>query len=182
MKLFCLVLALSLVLSCAGPIKNTSPIGKVIPTIKGVSLSGEVTEIPSVKEGQQILLIGYKQRSQFDIDRWLIGLEMTGVKIKVLEVPVLGPWFPKFLRKKIDGGMKNGIPSNLWKSVVTVYDDADLIKNFLGTTNPNNARVLLINSKSEVIAFFDNGFSAGSLREVLELIPASKRGACRDLF
>ena len=182
MKVFYLILTIKLALSCAGPIKNTNPIGLVAPSVTGMSLSGQSFNIPLEKEGYQILLIGYKQNSQFDIDRWLIGLEMTGVKIKVVEVPVLGPWFPKFLRKKIDGGMKKGIPYKLWKSVVTVYDDADVMKNFLGTTNPNNARVLLINTKNEIIAFYDDGFSAGSLMELIELIPSSKKGSCRNLL
>lgn len=182
MKTFYLVLTIKLAMSCAGPIKNTNPIGLVFPSITGISLSGQSLSIPIEKEGDQILLIGYKQNTQFDIDRWLIGLEMTGVKIKVLEVPVLGPWFPKFLRKKIDNGMKNGIPSKLWKSVVTVYDDADVMKKFLGTTNPNNARVLLINTKNEIIAFYDDGFSAGSLMELIKLIPLSKKGRCQNLL
>ena len=49
----------------------------------------------------QILLVGYKQRSQFDIDRWLIGLDMAGAKVQIFEIPVLSKWFPLFLRKKI---------------------------------------------------------------------------------
>lgn len=175
---------LSLVVSCSSrKIQNKSVVGELFPEINGISLFGDRINLPaSDMKDPQIFLIGYKQKSQFDIDRWLIGFEMTGVKVLIYELPVLDSWFPTFLRKKIDGGMKKGIPKGLWKNVVTVYDDADIIKNFLGTENPNNARVLLVGNNKKVLAQFDDGFSSGSLVKILKLIPKNKQANCRDLL
>ena len=178
MKIFNFLL-LFMFVSCAGVIKNQDTEGMKFPQVIGTSLSGIKTQIPlDLGRDFQLLLIGYKQKSQFDIDRWLIGLEMAEAKIMINELPVLGSWFPTFLRKKIDGGMKNGIPSGLWKNVITVYDDAEIIKKFLGTENPNNARVILLGPDKKVVLHFDDGFSTKSLMKMLSFLPTNKKNKC----
>ena len=174
----------NLIVSCSSrTIQNKKVVGESFPQISGESLYGDRLMLPASEINDlQIFLIGYKQKTQFDIDRWLIGLEMTGVKVLVYELPVLDSWFPQFFRNKIDGGMKKGIPKGLWNNVVTVYDDANIVKNFLGTENPNNARVLLIGKNKKVLAQFDDGFSSGSLAKILQLIPTNKKGTCSDML
>ena len=76
------------------------------------------------------MLVGYKQKTQFDIDRWLIGFEMTGIKVPIYELPVLGPWFPKFFRKKIDGGMRKGFPRESGKMLSRYMMMLRWLKNF----------------------------------------------------
>ena len=177
------IFLLSILVSCSSVIKNKRVVGQEFPQSFGVSLYGEKHSISRGSDsGFQILLIGYKQKTQFDIDRWLIGFEMTGVKVLINEIPVLNKWFPSFFREKIDAGMKKGIPDGLWKAVITVYDDAQVIKKFLGTENPNNARVLLIGPNKKVLAQFDNGFSSSSLKHILSFLPSSKYERCKGLL
>lgn len=171
-----------LVVGCSSTIKNNNSLGKVFPQVQGKSLFGDSISVPQKVNDYQVILIGYKQNTQFDIDRWLIGLEMTGVKVLVNELPVLDSWFPFWFRNKIDGGMKRGIPEGLWKNVITVYDDAQIIKNFLGTENPNNARVILLDAEHKVLAHFDDGFSSKSLSTILKFIPKNKKSSCGQLF
>ena len=66
------------------------------------------------KGKQTLLLIGYVQDSQFDIDRWLIGLDMTKTKVDVYELPTIAGMAPRMFQTFIDNGMRRGIPKELW--------------------------------------------------------------------
>jgi len=158
---------LALLFSCSSTYPNKVVIGEILPSFTGKTLSREKVRFPDLIKGKpSLLLIGYKQNSQFDIDRWLIGLEMMNITFPVFEIPVLAPWFPTFLQKKIDSGMRSGIPNQLWKQVVTVYEDANVVKKFVGNENPLNARVLLIDKDGRILIQFDNGFSVPSLKKI----------------
>ncbi len=162
--LFCLC-----IIGCSTSFENQVVINKFFPEISGSSLEGNRIQIPLKNSaGHQILLIGYEQNSQFDIDRWLIGFSMLKVSVPIYELPVLAGWFPKFLRKRIDNGMRSGIPKKIWKSVITVYNDGDKVKKFLGSENPRNARVVLLDKNGKIISFFDDGFSVQSLNELVD--------------
>lgn len=68
--------------ACSTQYPNQQVIGKQFPTINAESLTQNKVIIPSdFTADKTLLLIGYKQDSQFDIDRWLIGLDMSGVVI-----------------------------------------------------------------------------------------------------
>ena len=55
--------------SCSGADTNNDVTGKVFPKVKAKLLSGNFINIPKVNEtGFHVLIIGYKQNSQFDID------------------------------------------------------------------------------------------------------------------
>ena len=95
----------ALLISCSSTYPNKVVIGEKLPTFAGETLSKEKVRFPDLIKGKpSLLLIGYKQSSQFDIDRWLIGLEMMNITFPVFEIPVLAPWFPTFLQNKIDLG------------------------------------------------------------------------------
>ena len=36
-----------------------------------------------------MVLVGYQQRSQFDIDRWLIGITQVDLPVKFVELPTI---------------------------------------------------------------------------------------------
>ncbi|HEU4703670.1 MAG TPA: hypothetical protein VFS37_14400, partial [Conexibacter sp.] len=64
-------------------------------------------------------------------------------------------------------GMRSGIPSEDWASVVTVYNsDAERLVQFTGNASPRNIRVLLLDAAGRVLWFHDRGFSAGKLIEL----------------
>lgn len=167
MKLLRTIIILILLTSCSTPYPNRNPIGEKFPSISGTGLNNQSWKIPEDMKGEKvILLLGYKMNSQFDIDRWLIGLDMTKTAISVYEVPTIKGMFPRMFKKQIDNGMRKGIPEMLWKAVITVYKDGDRVQKFTGNTNPNNTRVILLDNEGTVRHFDDKGFSVPSLNNL----------------
>lgn len=146
-------------------------LGDTMVDAAGESLEGEAVSIPTDFKGEQtLLLFGYVQDSQFDIDRWLIGLDMTETQVGVYEIPTIKGMLPRMFKTFIDGGMRKGIPKQLWKGVVTVYADGDKVQRFTGNENPNNARVMLLDAEGKVLYFYDEGFSVDALKAVRALV------------
>ena len=164
MRLFAAIFAITLFTGCSTQHPNRTPVGEVFPTVSGTSLKDTTYQIPADFSGRKVLfLLGYKQASQFDIDRWLIGLDMTQTQVEVYELPTIQGVAPRMISGMIDNGMRNGIPQQLWKSVITIYADGDQVQSFTGNQRPNNARVVLLNGSGEVIYFYDRGFSVDAL-------------------
>jgi len=171
-RLFTL-LVISLVLGACTSYDYPSQVtlGEKMISASGESLEGNTVVIPKDFAGEQtLLLFGYVQDSQFDIDRWLIGLDMTATQIAVYEIPTIKGMLPRMFKTFIDSGMRKGIPKELWKGVVTVYDDGDKLQRYTGNENPNNARVMLLSADGHVLYFYDRGFSVDALNDVRALI------------
>ena len=152
---------------CATTYTNQNPEGEMFPTVSGESLEKNEIEMPEYFSGEKvILLIGYKQDSQFDIDRWLIGLDMTKITAKVYELPTIQGLFPRMFSTFIDEGMRKGIPKEMWGGVITIYGDGAEIQEFTGNENPNNARVMALDENGKIIYFYDRGFAVAALNEV----------------
>ncbi len=149
-------------------IQNQSPVGKVLPQIQGETLSGSATQLPGKFAGEPaVLLIGYLQSSQFDIDRWTYGLIATETPAKIAEVPAIPGLVPSLFSGWIDDGMRSGIPEEDWPAVITAYGSSgQRLANFTGTTGGRNARVLLLDKDGVVRWFWDQGFSAARLLEL----------------
>jgi len=171
MKILTFIICLTLAIGCSTPYPNKKPVGEKFPSIQGKGLNDQEWKIPEDMKGEKVLLLlGYKMESQFDIDRWLIGLDMTKTAISVFEIPTIKGMFPRMFKKQIDNGMRKGIPEMLWKSVITVYKDGDRVQQFTGNTNPNNTRVILLDKKGTIRHFDDDGFSVPSLNNLRESI------------
>ena len=168
MKKNIIIILISIMLfGCSTTYVNRNPVGENFPTVKGQTLTEEERELPAYFKGSNVvLLLGYKQDSQFDIDRWLIGLDMTETKIKAYEIPTIQGLFPRMFKSTIDNGMRKGIPKELWGGVITIYGDGATIQEFTGNENPNNARVLLLDQMGKIIYFHDRGFSVQALNEL----------------
>ncbi len=155
---------------CSTTYPNTKPVGKMFPSVSGETLEKKSVQMPTYFQGSQtLLLVGYKQDTQFDIDRWLIGLDMSGVKVKAYELPAIQGMFPRMFSTVIDNGMRKGIPKELWGGVITIYADGETVQEFTGNENANNARVLLLDEMGKIIYFYDRGFSVAALNEVKAL-------------
>ena len=166
-KIVMFVLTCWFLTACSTQYSNRTPIGEPFPSVSGQSLEKQPAKIPEDFSGRQVvLLLGYVQNAQFDIDRWLIGLDMTQTKVDVYELPTIQGMFPRFFKTQIDNGMRAGIPKELWKGVITVYKDGETVQQFTGNTNPNNARVILLNEQGEVVYFYDRGFSVDALKQL----------------
>jgi hypothetical protein len=139
--------------------------------VSGQSLEKQSITFPQVLDGRNVvLLLGYVQDAQFDIDRWLIGLDMTQTQVDVYELPTIQGMFPRFFKTQINEGMRKGIPKDLWKGVVTIYDDGEKVQNFTGNINPNNARVILLAKDGVVAFFYDRGFSVSAIKSLKSTI------------
>lgn len=133
MPKYLLPLALVLLISaCTSQYNNQADlVGQAFPQVSGQSLEQEQVVLPKHFEHKPtILLLGYKQDSQFDIDRWLIGLDITETKAPVYELPTIAGMFPRMFKTTIDNGMRRGIPKELWAGVITIYADGDKLYQF----------------------------------------------------
>lgn len=166
-----LFLAIFALTGCSSTYPNRSPLGEMFPSVEGTALTKEAMSLPrDFPKENVLLLIGYVQDSQFDIDRWLIGLYMTKTQVVAYELPTIQGMFPRMFQTQIDNGMRRGIPKELWGGVITIYKDGATIQKMTGNENPNNARVLLLNEQREIIYFYDRGFSVAALNEVKALL------------
>lgn len=170
-SLFRLIPLLLLLTACSAKFENRSPLGESFPAVTGTALTKDTMALPGdLPREKVLLLLGYVQDTQFDIDRWLIGLDMTKTQVIAYELPTIAGMFPRMFQTQIDNGMRRGIPKELWGGVVTIYDDGETIQQLTGNQNPNNARVILLNEDREIIYFYDRGFSVAALNEVRALL------------
>lgn len=168
-KISTFILASFFILGCSTKYPNKVPLGEKFPSVSGETLEENISKLPEIFAGNQVvLLLGYVQNSQFDIDRWLIGLDMTKTNVGVYELPTIQGMFPQFFKTQINNGMRKGIPKELWKGVITIYEDGEKIQQFTGNTNPNNARVVLLDKNGVVQYFYDRGFSVAALKALRE--------------
>jgi hypothetical protein len=162
-----LVILIALSAACSTTHPRRDPTGEPFPNASETSLAGEVIALPEALAGAPaLLLIGYEQATQFDLDRWLLALDQAGWRVRTLELPTIPGLVPRILSGTIDAGMRRGIPSEDWAAVVTVYGDAARIAEFTGNENGLPGRVLLLDSDGRVVFFHDRGFSVGTLRRL----------------
>ena len=172
------IIAVTLLSGCATDYTNKNPTGHMFPDISGQSLDKKSYRVPQdFSADKTLLLIGYRQNSQFDIDRWMIGLDMTNTKLPVIELPTIQGFFPRLFNNKIDEGMRSGIPDELWQAVITVYKDGSRVQAFTGNEKPNNARVVLLNDTGRVIYFHDRGFSVDALNKLRKAVERRESGS-----
>lgn len=156
---------------CAPRYDRRDPTGEVFPSVVGTSLEKQKVQLPEAFAGQPVLfIVGYKMDSQFDIDRWLLGLYFADVSIEVREIPTLPGMVVGWFEKTIDDGMRSGIPQEDWGAVITVYDDAEKIAKFTGNKEGLPGRVLLLDGEGRVVFFHDRGFSVTILQQLLDAI------------
>ena len=154
------LLALSLNACTSSTIPRRDPTGEIFPSIMVTPLDGGTKAFPEIYKGEPVLvLVGYQQRSQFDIDRWLIGITQVDLPVKFVELPTIAGMVPSLIGDLIDSGMRSGIPSELWGGVMTVYDDAELVQQFTGTENGLPSRVMLLDSMVESRVVYSAIFS-----------------------
>lgn len=164
----CMLVFTGLGTACSTSYPNQDPVGKVFPTVTGETLEKTPVTLPTAYEGAPALyMVGYVQNTQFDLDRWTIGLLQSKFPCRIVEVPAIPGLVPSMIKGTIDDGMRSGIPREDWASVVTLYGGAaEPVAKFTGNANPRNGRILLLDAEGTVVWFWDQGFSA---KRVLEL-------------
>ncbi len=157
---------------CATTHENRNPTGEAFPEVVGQSLEKERTELPAALSGRPaVVLVGYKQATQFDIDRWFMGLIQAEVDAQIVEVPTIPGLMPTLASSWIDDGMRSGIPEEDWGSVVTLYGaGATPIARLTGTENGRLARVIVLDAEGAIVWFDDKGYSARKAMEVAAVV------------
>ena len=159
----------SMLVGCGTTVARRDPTGELFPTVMGESLTGASVTLPTEWSGEPVLLlVGYEQDSQFDIDRWLLGITESKLSINMVEVPTIPGWGASMASNFINNGMRSGIPEEDWRSVVCVYEEAMEIVRFTGNENPLPGRILLLDKDGKVIFFHDRGYSVGTLQKLRE--------------
>ncbi|MDH3585036.1 MAG: hypothetical protein OER86_12560 [Phycisphaerae bacterium] len=162
---------MGLLTGCQANFPRVDPTGQSFPAVVGSTLEGVEVKLPADLAGRPVvLLVGYEMKAQFDIDRWLLGLQQAGVDIPLYEVPTIVGMVPGMIAGKIDGGMRRGIPQEDWASVITVYGDAKKIARFTGNDDRLTGRVLLLDGEGRVVFFHDQGYSVSALARLREKI------------
>jgi len=158
---------------CRSTYERRDPTGESFPAVTGNALDGREVRIPAAFAGSPVLLlIGYQQNTQFDLDRWVMGMTMAGISVPTYEVPTIPGLVPGMFSGYIDGGMRRGIPQEDWGAVVTVYGDGDEIAKFTGNADGLPGRIVLLDKEGRVAFFHDRGYSAGTLEKLRAAIAA----------
>ncbi len=141
------------------------------PRVTGVSLTSETVVIPDAYRGKStLLLIGYTQKAQFDIDRWILGALQADIPVEIVELPTIAGMMPQMVQGFINNGMRSGIPQSDWASVVTVYEDAPKIIELLGNERPQSCYAVLLDPRGVVVWSSNVGYSAGQILALKDLV------------
>ena len=132
-------------------------VGRRFPSISGKALSGEVVYFPEDLAGAPALLLcAYRRGTQADADRWAAFAERELPVLAVWELPIIPSLVWRPMKGWIDGGMRGGVPRELWSSVITLYEEGGVARAFLGDEGGNRAQVVLLDDAG-VVAFHDSG-------------------------
>lgn len=154
-------------------VPESTPKGNVIPQFTGESLKKVSVTIPDeLPDGLTVLLIAFTQDTQFDVDRWILGISQIGTPVSIFEIPTIAGLVPGMIANRINAGMRRGIPTEDWESVITVYDDAEKLQSFTGKDGRDVTRVALVKRSGEVLWFSDKGYSARLVQELDRVVRA----------
>lgn len=162
---------------CQASYPRRDPTGERLPTVQGISLDEKAWRLPEdLEDRSAILLLGYQQDAQFDLDRWLLGLFEAGVDVPIYEVPTVVGMVPGWISGTINEGMRGGIPSEDWAAVITIYDDAPLLAAFTGNVGAPTGRILVLDSDWRVRFFHDEGYSVATMARLRETLKSLATG------
>ena len=158
--------------SSGEPLPNRDPTGERFPAVVGQTLEKKAAVLPEAFAGSPAaLLIGYSQRAQFDIDRWLMGMLQAEVDAQLVELPTIPGLVASIASDWIDDGMRSGIPREDWGVVITLYGDAARpVAELTGTEGGQLTRVVVLDADGTVVWFDDEGYSARKAMAVASLV------------
>lgn len=176
-RLFLLSILSIAFVACSSKVSTPQNVqNSLFPKVQGNTLSKQPVTLPDNYLGKvTLLLIGYTQKAQFDIDRWILGALQADIKAEIVEVPTIAGMMPQMVQSFIDNGMRSGIPKSDWASVVTVYEDAPKIIQALGNERSQSAYVVLLNQEGRIIWTSNIGYSATQILELKKTVESLSR-------
>ena len=146
----------------------TNPVGARLPSVGGRSLDGEEIRFPEkVLGAPSVLLVAYRRGTQPDVDRWIDLLVHKAPGTTFYEVPTLSNPLWKPLAGWIDSGMRGGVPREKWPLVVTLYEEAPVLRDFLGDRGGYATHVVLLDAGGRVVWFDAGGYSPAAAEALL---------------
>jgi hypothetical protein len=170
-----MIIVASLFAGCGSTYQNRNIVGEAFPSVKGRNLEGLEKVLPDEFKGKKVILIlGYEQKTQFDVDRWGIGFFTADLPLpSVYEIPTIPGLIPSLFKESIDSGMRSGIPKESWKDVITVYgSDGSALAKWTGTEGARNCRVILLDETGKVRWMHDKGYGIPPLKSLLDVLQA----------
>jgi hypothetical protein len=170
------IVLVSLFAGCGSTRTNRNVVGETFPTVQGKTLDGHELSLPDAFKGKKVILvIGYEEKSQFDLDRWGVGFFTADLQLPpVYEIAAIPGLIPSLIDESIDSEMRGGLPQESWKEVLTVYGgDATTLSQWTGTQGARNCRVLLLDENGKVLWMHDRGYGIAPLRLLLDALKAS---------
>jgi len=124
------------------------------PPITASNLEGRAFDLPGDLEGEHnVLLVGFAQAQQADMDTWLPSLHALAAVVptlRVYEMPV-APRRALAMRWMIDGGMRRNIPDRAAReATITLYTDKAALRRSLGLPDEARIYVLLVDRAGAV--------------------------------
>jgi hypothetical protein len=159
---FLIVILIALVAISAGSRASgtKSPTGRTLPSVAGRALDGTQVRFPEGLAGNSaVLLVAYRRGTQPDVDRWMAFLKAKHPEVVFYEVPTIGGAVWQALQGWIDSGMRGGVPKESWSRVVTLYEDAETLKAFLGDAGGLRTHVVLLDARGTVVWFYAGGYT-----------------------
>jgi len=171
-RLTLIITSTLLLAACGSVVKPAGTVASTpFPRVTGESLKAERVIIPDAYRGKNtLLLIGYAQKAQFDIDRWILGVLQADIPVEIVEVPTIAGMAPQMVQGFINNGMRSGIPQSDWASVVTVYEDASKIIELLGNERPQSCYAVLLDGSGVIVWSSNIGYSAAQILALKELV------------
>lgn len=158
--------------ACGSVVKPAGTVtASPFPRVVGENLKSERVTLPDAYRGKNtLLLVGYTQKAQFDIDRWILGALQADIPVEIVEVPTIAGMAPQMVQGFINNGMRSGIPQSDWASVVTVYEDAPKIIELLGNERPQSCYAVLLDRTGIVVWSSNIGYSATQILALKETV------------
>ena len=154
------------------------PVGQRLPSVRGTSLAGAEVRLPEDLAGAPaVLLVAYRRQTQADVDRWLAALDRLAPDVVALEVPTITNPIWRPLQGWIDDGMRGGVPAEAWGRVVTLYDEAPRLADFLGERRGAVTHVVLLDATGTVAFFHAEGYSEEAAARLIEAVGALGAGS-----
>lgn len=148
-----------------------NPVGKRLPSISGQTLSRSRVRFPEDQLGSpSVLLIAYRRGTQHDLDRWIEFISVNAPQLVWYEVPAIPSLIWRPLAGWIDSGMRGGVPQDKWSRVVTLYEDAVRLRDFIGDNGMDLTHLVVLNSDGIVVWFSANGYSEEAASQLLSLL------------
>ena len=169
-----LMATLAVVLILTSPLADgPNPVGRKLPSVKGEALSRTAVRFPEdIAGAPAILMVAYRRGTQADVDRWTAFLQERAPRTVRYEVPTIANILWRPMAGWIDSGMRGGVPQEAWSSVVTLYQDAPKLRDFLGDYGGTTTHVVLLDREGRVAWFNAGGFSERAGASLLEALQA----------